>query len=180
MDWIYRTFLNPLSVIDSRRPSLSVVALVVLGGGISLMFWVPNMALSPVSIVLFLMVHILVWVAQSIVLDFCAQLLGHTAPRLSLLIGTGMSQVYLWCLVPFKMIQQAGLLGSNYIGSIGFLSILFGVLTLTQLMVVKAYGIPFVRSFLVLALPWIVGGACLAIIVGVVSLPGILTTYLPV
>jgi len=142
----------------------------VVGGGLSALVWVPSDAgLNPFGMGTYLIVHIVLWGFQSMILDFSAQLLGHSAPRLSLLTWLGVSQVFLWLLVPLRVMEGIPFIGHHLImiGAIG--GVMLTYLTLNQLIVMRVYHVSAGRSLLVLAMPWVLialaGGILLATLV---------------
>jgi|GEM_PF-1768239 len=179
MQWVIRYLLHPLASIDnadgSFSPSLLTAFLMVVGGGLSALVWVPsNTGMNPFEMGSYLVMHIIIWGFQSMILDFSAQLLGHSAPRLSLLTWLGVSQVFLWLLVPIRVMDGLPLLGHPWLvmGAVG--AVVLTYLTLNQLIVMRVYQVSAVRSLLVLAMPWVLIALAGGILLGTLVAPTLL------
>lgn len=181
MQWVIRYLLHPLDSIEAADegslPSLFTAFLMVVGGGISALVWVPsNEGLNPFGMGSYLIVHIIVWGFQSMILDFSAQLLGHSAPRLSLLTWLGVSQVFLWLLVPIRVLEGIPLLGHPWVIVGAIMAVIITYLTLNQLIVMRVYQVGAARSLLVLAMPWVLIALAGGILMATLVAPTLLAT----
>ncbi len=151
---IYRYITCPLQQVQLNDIPLSAALLVVLMGAVAAAVDAPLWT-APVGrvslIVMYGLISISIWVVQSAITEFCAQLLGHHAPRLALFKALGMTQLPLVLCVPI-----AGILGPGK-GGMGLMQLASVVLqiltirTLYQVSTLRSVGIYFLPIGLAVA-----------------------------
>lgn len=155
---IYRYITRPYSTIARDFAPLDTAALVVLFGAVAAAAQGPvgfGMSGPPLFVIVFYFIAaVLVWAIQTALIEFVAQLLGHSTPRLVLFSWLGMAQLPLAATVPLISISL------TFPSVLPMTSVLVGLCQLSwiglQIMTLKKlYSVTWVRAILLYLAPFL-------------------------